>query len=137
MRPPPKKKLKKLVVMLIRAPPAVFVASFRLQVPLDLTTLMANPKVGAIVHAGQPSVQQMGIGDVMFGVKVPAGRTIQTVYPEAYGDEVSIFDFNMRPGPSQFPRPDCSAANVKAGTCPLGTNPGRTYRFYTGRTVVP
>ena len=105
-------------------------------VPLDLTALMANPKVGAIVHAGQPSVQQMGVGDVLFGGKVPAGRTIQTVYPEAYGDEVSIFDFNMRPGPSLFPRPDCSPANVKAGTCPPGSNPGRTYRFYTGKAVI-
>ena len=69
-------------------------------VPLDLTELLANKNVGAIIHAGQPSVQTLGIGDAIFGVKVPAGRLIQTVYPKEYADEVSIFDFNMRPGPS-------------------------------------
>ena len=106
-------------------------------VPLDLTQLLANKKIGAIIHAGQPSVQTLGIGDVLFGTKVPAGRLIQTVYPKAYADEVSIFDFNMRPGPSGFPRPDCSPADVKANKCTLGTNPGRTYRFYNGKAVAP
>ena len=36
--------------------------------------LLQNPKVGAILHAGQPSVQTLGIGDVLFGHTVPAGR---------------------------------------------------------------
>ncbi len=106
-------------------------------VPLDISAILANPKVGAVLHAGQPSVQTLGIGDVLFGKKPPAGRLIQTVYPESYAAEVSIFDFNMRPGPSAFPRPDCPDADAKAGTCKLGTNPGRTYRFYTGKPVLP
>merc|ERR1712167_93629 len=38
----------------------------------------------------------------------------------------------MRPGPSKFTRPDCSKS-----PCPLGTNPGRTHRFYTGDAVLP
>ena len=29
----------------------------------------------------------------------PAGRTIQTIYPASYADEISIFDFNMRWAP--------------------------------------
>ena len=33
-----------------------------------------------------------------------------------------MFDFNMRPGPSAWPP---------------GSNPGRTYRFYTGTPVLP
>ena len=33
-------------------------------------------------------------------MKSPAGRTIQTIYPASYADEISIFDFNMRPGGS-------------------------------------
>jgi hypothetical protein len=33
-----------------------------------------------------------------------------------------VFDFGMRPGPSPWPP---------------GTNPGRTYRFYTGTPVLP
>merc|ERR1711988_744251 len=50
-------------------------------IPLDLTAVLANPKVGAVVHAGQPSVQTLGVGDVLFGKASPAGRMIQTVYP--------------------------------------------------------
>merc|ERR1719191_1116234 len=100
--------------------------------PLDLTDVLAHPKVGAVLHLGQPSTSVFGAGDIIFGKKSPAGRTIQTVYPGSYGDEVSIFDFNMRPGASAFPRPDC-----KAAPCSNGTNPGRTYRFFTGRPVVP
>lgn len=102
--------------------------------PLDLTAVLSNPKVGSVLHLGQPSVSVLGVGDVIFGKKSPAGRTIQTVYPGSYADEVSIFDFNMRPGPSAYPRPDCGKP---AAQCPNGTNPGRTYRFYTGQAVVP
>ena len=93
---------------------------------------MNNPKVGAILHVGQPSVNTLGVGDLIFGKAVPAGRTIQTIYPEEYQNSISIFDFNMRPGPSPFARPDCTT-----NPCPNGTNPGRTHRFYTGTPVVP
>merc|ERR1719330_856196 len=103
--------------------------------PLDISELLSNPKIGAVLHAGQASVQTLGIGDVLFGQRSPAGRAIQTIYPKAYQDQVSIFDFNMRPGPSSWPRPDCP--REQWGHCPLGTNPGRTYRFYTGDAVVP
>ena len=65
-------------------------------VPLDISGLLANPKVGAVLHTGQPSVQTLGIGDVLFGDAVPAGRLIQTIYPASYADQISIFDFNMR-----------------------------------------
>ena len=61
--------------------------------PLDLTEAMANPKVGAIMHLGQPSVTVLGVGELLFGKTSPAGRMVQTVYPAAYADEVSIFDF--------------------------------------------
>jgi pre-mRNA-splicing factor SYF2/beta-D-xylosidase 4 len=104
-------------------------------IPLDISELLANPKVGAVIHAGQTSVQTLGVGDVIFGQRSPAGRAIQTIYPKSYQDQVSIFDFNMRPGPSKWPRPDCPPE--KYGDCPLGTNPGRTHRFYTGDAVVP
>ena len=104
--------------------------------PLDISREMANARIGAILHTGQPSVTTLGVGDLLFGVKSPAGRMVQTIYPASYQDQISIFDFNMRPGPSPFPRPDCTnTANVSA--CPRGTNPGRTHRFYTGKPVVP
>ena len=125
-----------LVAAACEASAAPVVVATLTAVPLDLTPLLDNPKVGAIVHLGQPSVQTLGAADVLFGAKSPAGKTIQTVYPSSYQDEVSIFDFNMRPGPSAWPRPDC-APGTPAASCPRGTNPGRTYRFYTGTPVLP
>lgn len=104
-------------------------------VPLDISEILANPKVGAVLHLGQPSVAVMGIAPILYGESSPAGRTIQTIYESAYQDQISIFDFNMRPGPSTFARPDCT--NQNASQCPKGTNPGRTYRFYTGKAVIP
>ena len=51
----------------------------------------------------------------------------------------------MRPGLSHWPRPDspgpCADPYVRpvvpGPNCTLGTNPGRTYRFYNGTAVVP
>ena len=113
--------------------------------PLDLTPLLNNPMVGAILHAGQPSIQTLGIGDLLFGKASPAGRAIQMVYPAAYQHQISPLDFNMRPGPSHWPRPDskgpCTdpmlAPIVPSADCVLGTNPGRTHRFFTGKPVIP
>jgi hypothetical protein len=102
--------------------------------PSRLTRLAFQ--IGAILHLGQPSVTVLGAAELLFGKVSPAGRTIQTVYPTAYQDEISIFDFNMRPGPSTFARPDCFDSTNPAA-CPRGTNPGRTHRFYTGTSVVP
>merc|ERR1719331_2246407 len=102
--------------------------------PLDISAILDNDRVGAVLHVGMPSVQTLGIGDVIFGKTSPAGKTIQTVYPSSYADQISIFDFNMRPRPSNWPRPDCPAPYKN---CPMGTNPGRTHRFYTGAPVVP
>merc|ERR1719330_1103020 len=104
--------------------------------PLDISELLSNPKIGAVLHAGQASVQTLGVGDVLFGQRSPAGRTIQTIYPRSYADQISIFDFNMRPGPSTWPRPDCTPPGGDRSKCPRGTNPGRTHRFYTGKPVM-
>jgi len=41
----------------------------------------------------------------------------------------------MRPGPSSWPRPDCTTQ--PPSRCPNGTNPGRTYKFYVDTPVVP
>ncbi|KAJ8604330.1 hypothetical protein CTAYLR_002499 [Chrysophaeum taylorii] len=102
--------------------------------PLDLRPLLGNPNVTAVLHVGQPSVQTPGIVDVVLGLKSPAGRLVQTVYPAEYQDAISIFDFSMRPGPSEWPRPDCPPPY---SSCRNGTNPGRTYRFYAGTPVLP
>ncbi|GMH94018.1 hypothetical protein TrST_g4049 [Triparma strigata] len=103
--------------------------------PLDLTDVLANKNIGAVLHVGQPSVTIMGVGKILFGKTSPAGRMVQTVYKKEYQDQISIFDFNMRPGPSPFARPDCTEENYD--DCEKGTNPGRTYRFFTGEPVLP
>ena len=103
--------------------------------PLDISSILASPQVGAVLHLGQPSVTVLGAAPLLFGDISPAGRMVQTVYPSSYQNQISIFDFGMRPGPSPFARPDCTDQNVTA--CAKGTNPGRTYRFYTGKAVVP
>ena len=72
------------------------------------------------------------------GPDIYVTEQVQTIYPASYQDQISIFDFSMRPsadGGSAFPRPDCPLQ--PQSRCPHGTNPGRTHRFYTGRAVVP
>ena len=103
--------------------------------PIDISSLLTDKRVGAVLHAGMPAVAVRGLGDALYGVRPPAGRLIQTIYPEAYATQVSIFDFNMRPGESAWPAPGCTA--TPPSTCPNGTNPGRTHRFYTGQPVLP
>lgn len=90
-------------------------------VPLDISDLLSNDKVGSIVHLGVPGTQAIGAGDVLFGKKQIAGRLIQTWYPKEFGSSLSIFDMNLRPGPSQYPRPDC--AQRPASACPRAVNP--------------
>jgi xylan 1,4-beta-xylosidase len=70
-----------------------------------------------------------------FFITLTPCRLIQTILPASYAASVSIFDFGMRPGPSNYPRPDCTQQPWT--NCPNATNPGRTYRFYTGTPVLP
>jgi beta-D-xylosidase 4 len=51
---------------------------------VDVADMLANDKVGAIIHAGQPSVTVTGVADLIFGKSVPAGRMIQTIYPKSF-----------------------------------------------------
>ena len=95
---------------------------------VDITPLLENPRVAAVLMLGQPSVQVVGAGDVIFGQTLdgravaPAARMSQMVYPAEYVNQVSMFEFSLRPGPSNWPP---------------GTTPGRTYRFFTGVPVLP
>jgi beta-D-xylosidase 4 len=95
---------------------------------MDISSLLSNSKIVGVIVCGQPSVQVVGAGDVIFGktqdgrIVSPAGRMSQMTYPADYVNQVSMFEFSLRPGPSNWPP---------------GTTPGRTYRFYTGTPVVP
>lgn len=114
-------------------------------VPQDISFLLSNPRVGAILHVGQPSTATHGVGEIIFGRRSPAGRTVQTIYPSVYQDQLSIFEMGMRPGPSSWPRPHCFCSlhayeeceQRPASKCPNGTNFGRTHRFYNETPVVP
>ena len=50
-------------------------------VPLDITPLLEHPKVGALLHLGQPSVQTAGAADVIFGAVSPAGTPQPSLQP--------------------------------------------------------
>ncbi len=82
---------------------------------LDLSYIRDSSNFGSLIWAGYPG--QAGgeaISSVIFGQYNPAGRLPITFYPASYVDAVSMFDMQMRPSP---------------------TNPGRTYKFYTGQPI--
>lgn len=82
---------------------------------IDLSYIRDSPQCASLIWAGYPG--QAGgsaIASVVFGQYNPAGRLPITFYPASYVNEVSMFDMSMRPS---------------------STNPGRTYKFYTGQAV--
>ncbi|TYI88139.1 hypothetical protein E1A91_D04G185800v1 [Gossypium mustelinum] len=85
--------------------------------PIDITFARNMRKIGAILWVGYPG--QAGgdaIAQVIFGDHNPAGRSPFTWYPQEYANKVPMTDMNMR-------------ANATTNF------PGRTYRFYTGKTL--
>jgi hypothetical protein len=87
----------------------------------DISSVL--PSVDAAFYAGfLGGTGSLALVDILFGDVVPSGRLTQTFYPAHFITDVSMFDMNMRPGPSAFPP---------------GTNPGRTNRFYTGTPIFP
>ncbi|KAJ7056599.1 glycoside hydrolase family 3 protein [Mycena amicta] len=79
---------------------------------VDDAVLKSNPNVSAIIWAGYPG-QDGGraVFDVLTGKISPAGRLPSTQYPGEYVDQVPMTDMTLRPSSS---------------------NPGRTYKWYTG-----
>ena len=82
---------------------------------IDLSYIRDSSQCASLIWSGYPG--QFGgsaIASIIFGQYNPAGRLPITFYPASYIDMVSMFDMSMRPSP---------------------TNPGRTYKFYTGQPV--
>lgn len=82
---------------------------------LDLSFVRDSSLYGSLIwmgYAGQAG--GLAIASVIFGQYNPAGRLPITFYPASYVDEVPMSDMQMRPSP---------------------TNPGRTYKFYTGQAI--
>ncbi|KAE8661003.1 Beta-D-xylosidase 4 [Hibiscus syriacus] len=85
--------------------------------PIDISFAKNMRNIGGIMWVGYPG--QAGgdaIAQVIFGDYNPAGRSPFTWYLQEYADKVPMTDMNMR-------------ANATA------YYPGRTYRFYTGKTI--
>lgn len=85
--------------------------------PVDVTFAKGNPKIGGIIWAGYPGqAGGIAIAQVLFGEHNPGGRLPVTWYPKEYATAVAMTDMRMR-------------ADASTGY------PGRTYRFYKGKTV--
>ena len=83
--------------------------------PLDLSYVRDSNQCGSLIwmgYAGQSG--GLALANVMFGKYNPGGRLPVTYYPASYVDAVNMTDMQMRPSP---------------------TNPGRTYKFYTGQAI--
>jgi beta-D-xylosidase 4 len=82
---------------------------------LDLSYIRDSIQSASLIWMGYPGQSGgMALATVIFGQYNPAGRLPITMYPASYVDSVSMFDMQMRPS---------------------STNPGRTYKFYTGKAV--
>ena len=82
---------------------------------LDLTYIRDSNLCSSLTWMGYAGQQGgLALANVMFGQYNPGGRLPITFYPSSYVDAVSMFDMQMRPS---------------------STNPGRTYKFYTGEAV--
>ena len=82
---------------------------------LDLSYIRDSNNFGSLIwmgYAGQSGGE--AVGSVIFGQYNPSGRLPITFYPGSYVDTLSMFDMQLRPSK---------------------TNPGRTYKFYTGQAV--
>ncbi|KAF7312125.1 putative exo-1,4-beta-xylosidase bxlB [Mycena indigotica] len=79
---------------------------------VDDIDLKNNPNISAIIWTGYPG-QSGGtaVFDILTGKLSPAGRLPTTQYPANYVDQVPMTDMTLRPSNS---------------------NPGRTYKWYTG-----
>ena len=82
---------------------------------IDLSHIRDSPNYASLIWAGYPGeAGGAAIASVVFGEYNPGGRLPITFYPASYVDAVNMTDMQMRPS---------------------STNPGRTYKFYTGQAV--
>ncbi|KAJ4474761.1 glycoside hydrolase family 3 protein [Lentinula lateritia] len=84
---------------------------------VDSSDIKANESINALLWGGYPG-QSGGAAlvDILTGKQAPAGRLPTTQYPANYVNEVPMTDMTLRPS---------------------STNPGRTYKWYTGEAVFP
>ncbi|KAI7753159.1 hypothetical protein M8C21_010959 [Ambrosia artemisiifolia] len=84
--------------------------------PVDVSFAKSEAKIGSILWAGYPGeAGGTALAEIIFGDHNPGGRLPMTWYPKEFSN-VAMTDMRMRPDPSSG-------------------YPGRTYRFYNGKTV--
>ena len=82
---------------------------------VDSSSLKNNPDVNALIWGGYPGQSGgQALLNILTGARAPAGRLITTQYPADYALSFSQDDMNLRPN---------------------GSNPGQTYKWYTGEPV--
>ena len=83
---------------------------------MDVSILLANPKIVAVVICGQPSVAVEGTLDAIFGRTLDgravamAGRMSQMTYPASFVNEVNMCE--RRPRPAFPPARACTHAHL-------------------------
>jgi beta-D-xylosidase 4 len=110
--PPIQLSLLQQIEKVVRAPIHVVIMSGS---SLDLSYIRDSANYSSLIwmgYAGQSG--GLAVATVVFGQYNPGGRLPITFYPASYVDAVSMFDMRMRPS---------------------ATNPGRTYKFYTGQAA--
>ncbi|KAJ7946159.1 Beta-D-xylosidase-like protein [Quillaja saponaria] len=108
---------EKLVTQVTNASKGTVIIVIMAAGPIDISFAKNLSKIGGILWVGYPG--QAGgdaIAQVIFGDYNPGGRSPFTWYPQEYADQVPMTDMNMRANSSR-------------------NFPGRTYRFYTGKTI--
>jgi len=84
---------------------------------VDSAFIRDDSRIGGLMWGGYPGQSGgQALVDVMLGRVAPAGRLTTTQYPVEYTKQVSMLDMGMRPS---------------------GTNPGRTYMWYSGTPTYP
>ncbi|KAL8162567.1 hypothetical protein V2J09_014056 [Rumex salicifolius] len=84
--------------------------------PLDISFAKEDSRIASILWVGYPGeAGGKALADILFGEYNPGGKLPVTWYPEAF-TKTPMNDMHMRPDPSRG-------------------YPGRTHRFYTGKSV--
>jgi beta-glucosidase-like glycosyl hydrolase len=97
---------------------------------VDISAALADDNIAGIFKLAYSGIRGAAAAiRVVFGDAEPAGRLTLTMYPAAYAQQISMFEFTMAPTTSAWP---CFVGG--AGAC---ATPGRTYKYYTGAPVLP
>jgi len=87
--------------------------------PMDISFARYNRKISSILWVGYPGeAGGDALAEIIFGYHNPGGRLPVTWYPQDFVAKAPMTNMNMRPDRATG-------------------YPGRTYRFYTGKSVYP